>query len=69
MENAWTSVNKGFPERCGEVWVTIDLGTYRDLQRCWYENGHFYDAIDDEREASNVIAWMPMNYPEPYDGE
>ena len=50
------------------IYGTIPLGTYRILQRSWYESGHFY-TTDAQLEISNVIAWMPMDYPEPYVGE
>lgn len=68
MENTWTSVSNELPKKRGEVWVTIPLGTYRILQRSWYESGHFY-MTDTRLEISNVIAWAPIIYPDPYLGE
>ena len=70
MENTWTSVSKEFPKKRGEVWITYLFGgAYRMLDRSWYENGHFYIPGVPRVEISNVIAWMPMEYPEMYLGE
>lgn len=51
------------------VWVTaLFCGTYRITEKSWYESGHFY-ILNTRLEISNVIAWMPMDDPEPYLGE